>query len=52
MKLLRQKANHMTPSAKKIDYTKPIPLQNPAYLTWAGKENGKPLPPIIWYGNK
>ena len=31
-----------------LDYTKPIPPVPDEYLTWPGKDEGKPKPPILW----
>jgi tetrahydromethanopterin S-methyltransferase subunit B len=31
-----------------IDYTTPIQPPPDDYVTWPGKEDGKPLPGIIW----
>jgi hypothetical protein len=33
---------------KDCDYTKPIPSLPDCYLTWPGKEQGKPKPPVLW----
>ena len=30
------------------DYTKPIPPLPDEYLTWPGKEQGKPKQPVFW----
>ena len=30
------------------DYTKPIPPLPDEYLTWPGKDQGNPKPPIFW----
>ena len=32
----------------KLDYTKPIPPLPDEYLTWPGKEQGKPKQPVFW----
>ncbi len=33
---------------KTSDTLKPVPALGDKYLTWPGKEKGKPKPPIIW----
>lgn len=31
-----------------VDYSKPIPALPDCYVTWPGKELGKPRPPVFW----
>jgi len=39
-------------SLQDLDVTEAINPVSDRYLTWPGKEDGKPKPDIIWYGKE
>ena len=40
--------DELSSSAKVCGYAEPIPAQPDRYLTWPGKDQGKPKPPVLW----